>query len=144
MRDTKPQRVTVSSLNYRDATGTPTATAPDIDALAAAALAFLARAGTAANRGPNAGDRTWRASATGRDGFPLTVTCGGPDLPEGVPRQTAHPSIIPVERPWVGVYRLEVRAPLIVLDLYWRPDAPLRIMSFSRGDWERELLALGR
>ena len=38
------------------------------------------------------------------------------------------------------VKRLVVRAPIIALDLYWRADAPLRIMTFSRGTWEEALL----
>ncbi len=50
--------------------------------------------------------------------------------------------MIPFERPWVATYRLKVHAPLIVLDLAWRDDDPLRIMTFSRGDWEAGLMAL--
>jgi hypothetical protein len=33
---------------------------------------------------------------------------------------------------------------LIVLDLYWKPGAPTRIMGFSRGDWEDRLLGARR
>jgi hypothetical protein len=34
--------------------------------------------------------------------------------------------------------------PVAVFDLAWRPDEPLRIMNFSRGNWEDELLAMAR
>ncbi|MDZ4780250.1 MAG: hypothetical protein SGJ19_08360 [Planctomycetia bacterium] len=71
----------------------------------------------------------------------LDIRCTGPDLPKAVSAQTAHPSSIPKQRPWVGTYRLAVKAPLLVFDIYWNPGEPLRIMQFSRGDWERELLA---
>ena len=54
------------------------------------------------------------------------------------------PAEIPKQRPWVGAYRLVVAAPIIAFDIYWRGDEPLRIMTFSRGDWEDELLALAR
>jgi hypothetical protein len=33
---------------------------------------------------------------------------------------------------------------LLVLDLYWNTAEPMRIMQFSRGDWEEELRALAR
>ena len=39
-------------------------------------------------------------------------------------------------------YRLTVNAPLVVFDIAWRPDEPLRIMNFSRGNWEQELITL--
>jgi hypothetical protein len=74
----------------------------------------------------------------------LTVRCTGPDLPAFIPDNMAHPSVIPYERPWIGVSRLVVRAPLVVMDLYWRPDESLRIMGFSRGDWETDLDTLAR
>lgn len=142
MKATKPPRDTVGSLNYRDADDTPTDTVPELKALSAAALTLLARGGTQADGGTNPGDRTWSVTVEGGGDFPLDISCSGPDLPDGIPDETAHPSVIPFERPWVGVYRLTVKAPLVALDLYWRPDAPMRIMGFSRGDWEDELLAL--
>ena len=136
MKVTKPLRGTVSSLNYREAEETPVETAPDLAALAEAALALLARDGGGSPEGG------WAAEATGPDGVVLTLASTGPDLPSKVPDFTAHPSVIPFERPWVGDYRLTLRAPLIVLDLYWRADDSMRIMTFSRGDWEGALLAL--
>jgi hypothetical protein len=41
---------------------------------------------------------------------------------------------------WSGAHRLVVRVPLVVLDLAWNADEPVRIMTFCRGDWERALL----
>jgi hypothetical protein len=104
-------------------------------------LATLAFEGVVTDGGANPGDNTWRALRPINEGE-MTITCTGPDLPDRVPDQTAHPSTIPFERPWAGVYRLQVRAPLIALDLYWRADAPLRIMTFSRGTWEQALLEM--
>jgi hypothetical protein len=146
MKDTNPPRESVSSLSYRDAETTPTATAPVLTALAEAALTRLAHEGAASPGGETAGDTTWSLktedSGNGADAGtpPLDIRCSGPDLPESIPGAVAHPSVIPFERPWVATYRLVVHAPLIVLDLAWREDAPLRIMTFSRGDWEGALV----
>lgn len=142
MKATKPPRENVSSLSFRFDDGEPTPTVPDLIVLSAAALALLARHDAVETGGDEGAGRTWSLTTAGADGTPLILSCSGPDLPAGIPPQTAHPSSIPVDRPWVGTYRLIVRAPLVVLDLYWRPDDPLRIMGFSRGDWEQALLAL--
>ena len=144
MKVTKPPRETLSSLNYRDAEETPTTTVPELKELTRAALVFLLRDGEANQAGENPGDKTWALTATSRDGTTLSISCTGPDLPTNVPVDTAHPSVIPFERPWIGVYRLIVAAPLVVLDIAWRPDEPLRIMNFSRGNWEDELTELAR
>jgi len=152
MKDTNPPRESVSSLSYRDAETTPTATAPVLVALAEAALARLAHEGAASPGGENPGDTSWTvwSGGNGSDGSGngggasapvLEIRCTGPDLPESVPGELAHPSMIPFERPWVPTYRLVVRAPLIVLDLAWRSGDPLRIMTFSRGEWEEGLTA---
>ena len=137
MRDTKPQRATASEQAYRDAAGTPTETAPTIAALAEAALALLAARGRRAADGAGAA-----FAATTSGGVRFDIGCSGPDLPKSVPAETAHPSMIPKQRPWAGRYRLSVKAPLLVFDLCWNADEPLRIMQFSRGDWERELRSL--
>ncbi len=137
MRDTKPQRVTASETAYRDATGTPTRTAPILAELAGAALELLAA------RGERAGG-AWSLAASAPSGVRFELRCAGPDLPETIPTETAHPSMIPKQRPWVGTYRLTVKAPLLVLDLYWNAAEPMRIMQFSRGDWENELRAVAR
>jgi len=77
----------------------------------------------------------------GAGGIEVAISLFGPDVPRTVPGVIATPDSIARERPWLGTYRLVIRAPLIVFDLYWTKDEPLRIMGFSRGDWERTLLA---
>ena len=142
MKATKPPRETLSSLNYRDAEETPTATAPDLKTFSLAALVLLGRAGVPSEGSENPGDRAWRLETTSGAGTRFDIQLSGPDIPPAIPDETAHPSVIPFQRPWVGVYRLRVRAPLAVFELAWRPDEPLRIMNFSRGNWEDELLGL--
>ena len=134
MRDTRPPKASASEHSYRNAGGTPTQTAPALTDLAEAALAVLAGKGARASDGS-----AWGYAATTPTGARIDVRCTGPDLPKTVPAQTVHPSMIPKQRPWVGKYRLIVNAPLLVFDLYWNADEPLRIMTFSRGDWERDL-----
>ena len=112
---------------------------PALHDLAATALAILARDGT---REAGPGGATWRAALVGRGGVPLDVSCAGPDLPDAIAPEIATAERIVKERPWVGTYRLVVRASrLIVFDLAWTPGQPTRVMGFSRGDWERDLLA---
>jgi hypothetical protein len=137
MRDTKPPKATDRGTAYRNAAGTPTHTAPILTELAGAALKLLAGKG---ERGPTG--RTLGVSAA--SGARLELRCDGPDVPGAIPDKTAHPSTIPKQRPWVGAYRLTVKAPLLVLDLYWNAAVPMRIMQFSRGDWEDTLRALAR
>jgi hypothetical protein len=108
---------------------------PTVHELAAAALAILARNGAPAPGGVGA---TWLVP----DGLPFEISCIGPDLPDAIEPAIATAERILNEWPWTGIYRLIVRASrLIVLDLYWNPGAPTRIMGFSRGDWEHSLLA---
>lgn len=144
MKDTKPPKVSASARSYRNVEGKPTATVPALKELAEAALALLGRDGVATDGGVNPGDRTWRVTTTTPGGVAFAVSCSGPDLPEAIPDETVHPGEIPSQRPWVGTYRLAVAAPIVAFDIYWRADAPLRIMTFSRGDWEKDLLALAR
>jgi hypothetical protein len=110
--------------------------------LAEAALALLARDGVATEGGVNAGDTTWRVTTNTPGGVAVEVSLSGPDLPTAVPDETIHPAEIPNLRPWAGTHRLAVAAPIVAFDIYWRPDAPMRIMTFSRGDWEDALKAL--
>jgi hypothetical protein len=142
MKDTKPQKESASARSYREVDRNPTPTVPALKALAEAALAVVARDGIASDEGENPGDKTWKMSTTSARGFAFEVSCRGPDLPETVPDLTISPAVIPAQRPWTGTHRLVVAAPLVAFDLYWRNDEPLRIMTFSRGDWEDELLAM--
>jgi hypothetical protein len=52
------------------------------------------------------------------------------------------PADIPKDPDWQGRYRLVVAPPLVALDISWTPGEPLRIMYFSRGDWEAQLMRL--
>ena len=114
------------------------APAPTLHELAAAALTLIARAG----RPETTAAAGWSAAAPGPGGTPIAVALRGPDRPAGVPQAVATPQRIAAERDWIATHRLTVRAPLVVLDLSWRAGEPLRVLGFSRGDWERELLAL--
>ncbi|MCW5771718.1 MAG: hypothetical protein KIT16_08805 [Rhodospirillaceae bacterium] len=139
MRDTKPPKATGSGQAYRDAASTPTATAPVLKALAETALAVLARSGAR-----TADNAAAHYAATTDGGVRFDITCAGPALPATVPAETVHPSMIPKQRLWRGTYRLQVKAPILAFDLCWNEGEPLRIMQFSRGDWERELAAMAR
>lgn len=137
MRDTKLQRATVSETAFRDATGTPTRTAPALLDISQAALLLLAAKGARGGDPP-----TWRFATQSSSGTPFEVVCSGPDLPAAVSPETIHPSAIPKQRNWVGRHRLSICAPLRVLELHWNAGEPLRIMQFSRGIWEDELRAM--
>ena len=106
-----------------------------LTALAEAALAALARHGERDEEG-------WRHRSETGDGQAFDIRCEGPDLPATIPAETVVSSEIPKDPGWRGTHRLTVAPPLIALDLCWNPGAPLRIMTFSRGDWEDELLAM--
>lgn len=106
-----------------------------LTALAEAALSALARDGERDGAG-------WRHRSETGDGQAFDISCEGPDLPATIPADTVVPSEIPKDPDWRGTHRLTVAPPLIALDLCWTPGEPLRIMTFSRGDWEDELLAM--
>jgi hypothetical protein len=105
--------------------------------LAAAALAILGRDGQY-----EAWER-WRVALVLKSGVAFDITCTGPDLPAAIEPVIASGALIARQRPWVGTYRLVVRVEhMIVLDLYWNVGEPTRIMGFSRGDWEADLVAM--
>ena len=106
-----------------------------LTALAEAALGVLARDGERDGEG-------WRHRSETGDGQAFDIRCEGPDLPAAIPAETVVSSEIPRDPGWRGTHRLVVAPPLIALDLCWNPGEPLRIMTFSRGDWEDALLAL--
>ena len=106
-----------------------------LTALAEAALAVLARDGERDGAG-------WRFETRTPDGQAFGIGCEGPDLPASIPAETILPTAIPTDPGWRGAYRLTVAPPLVAFDICWTPGAPLRIMTFSRGDWEDALLAL--
>jgi hypothetical protein len=125
----------VISRVYRKAEATPVITAPILTEMGETALSLLAQDGEKTDGG-------WRLQTETPEGVKFHISLTGADLPDHLPDESIHPTLIPAERPWVGDYRLIVNAPLIVYDIYWKSDAPLRIMTFCRGDWETELVAL--
>ncbi|MGE0748326.1 MAG: hypothetical protein AB7K86_23900 [Rhodospirillales bacterium] len=104
-------------------------TAPSLQTLAAAALRLLEQ------------DGADRVDRTVPGAPPLSVQYRGPRPAAPLPGAVVAPADVPRHRPWVGAQRLTVRAPLIVFDIAWNAGEPLRIMTFSRGDWEAQLLA---
>lgn len=101
-------------------------------------MAILAREG-AQTQGEVGGELVWRFVGKTPEGIRFEVRCTGPDLPTTVPAEAALPSDIPKHPKWRGTYRLVVAPPLVAFDICWRLDEPLRIMTFSRGDWEARL-----
>lgn len=99
---------------------------------------MLAREGS----GDAASGWTYRTKTPDDQDFEIRLT--GPDLPAAVPSLTISPADIPKDPKWQGTHRLVVAPPLIALDLAWDPDEPMRIYTFSRGDWEEQLLAMGK
>lgn len=81
----------------------------------------------------------WRVGAEDAD---LSISLAGLEIPHRLDEEIVPPSQVPDDRDWRGAYRLIVRAPLIVFDIAWNPGEPLRIMSFSRGDWEKDLVRI--
>jgi hypothetical protein len=121
----------------------PAASVPD---LAAAALTLLARDG---ERKTTDAAAAWHVACRGAEGpdfaIDFDITCVGPDLPRAIEPAVASGALIASQRMWAGTYRLVIRATrLIVLDLHWKQGEPTRIMGFSRGAWERALIALAR
>jgi hypothetical protein len=105
-----------------------------------AAVAGLARAALAVlAKGARDGDG-W-SIADERAGIRFRLRLAGPDLPADVPAALAAPELVQAQPHWRPRYTLQVRAPLIVLELMWTPEDPLRIVAFSRGDWEAVLSA---
>ena len=109
--------------------------------LAETALSALGRDAALSGETAAIGDGGWRRTLVSAD-VPLTLSLMGPDLPAGVPLQTASPQMVRENPAWTGIYTLKVRAPLTVLELAWTPDQPLRVLAFSRGSWEQALAAL--
>lgn len=65
---------------------------------------------------------------------------GSKQLPRQIPDEIARPSDIGKNVGWVPDHRLMIRAPLQVLEIAWTTGEPLRMLYFSRGDWEKEIL----
>ena len=70
----------------------------------------------------------------------LEISYDGPAMPEAVPPGITSYQTVQDGGPWEGAHRLVVRAPLVVLDVAWNAGEPVRIMGFSRGGWEADLM----
>lgn len=110
--------------------------------LANLSLKILAREGLPVEGAANTDGTGWQVIATGANGTPLDISLAGPDIPALLDEEIIPPAQVAEQLGWKGAYRLVVRAPLIVFDIYWNPGEPLRIMTFSRGDWEADLAKL--
>lgn len=105
-----------------------------LHAFARAALGVL-RARGALNDGAIA------ATVTPADGPALAIVYRGPAMPADVPAEVAGYQLVVEQGPgWSGRHRLRIEAPLPVFDLLWNEDEPVRILYFSRGDWEAHLM----
>lgn len=103
-----------------------------------AALGVLRAAGRVA-------DGAVRATVTPASGHPLSIAYRGPAPPDGVPEAVAgYQLVLEQGAGWTGAHRLRIEAPLPVFDLLWNDDEPVRILYFSRGDWEGDLLEAAR
>lgn len=111
---------------------------PEVEAhrlIARRALSFLGRGG--------ARDANGMLSAQGEvAGLRLSVALTGPGLPDDVPPALASPAQVRDTIAWGGTYLLVIRAPRNVFEIAWNLDDPVRIMAFSRGDWEDALAQL--
>ena len=140
--DTHPSTEVAEQRGHRaiDAETHPTETPSDLTALSGAALAVLARDGAKTDHGD--GTSSWHKRTETPDGMPFDITLTGPDLPPAVADQMTLPPDIPNDPHWRETYHLSVAPPNVALELTWGPDEPLRILNFSRGDWENQLQAM--
>jgi hypothetical protein len=77
----------------------------------------------------------------GPDGEDLKITYKGTIAPETVPVGIASHAMVMEQAPgWSGEHRLSIYAPLVVFDLMWNDDEPIRVLGYSRGEWERALV----
>ncbi len=120
----------------------PIVTPAALTAVAEAALRLLDNGSGPAGSDADPGPSIWSVEETSSTSVPLVVTCSGPGLPATIPAEIIRPAEIGKHLGWLGSYRLKVKAPLLVLDLYWRPGEPMRIMTLAGGDWEQALLQL--
>ncbi len=86
-------------------------------------------------------DRGMTAAITAPSGQRFELSYRGPEIPHALPDEIADFEAVLLQNPaWIGAHRLVVRVPLVVLDVCWNEDEPVRIMAFCRGDWEDDLL----
>lgn len=81
-----------------------------------------------------------RLLAKGAGGNPFEITCRG--SPSDVPAGIANSDLVMGTQSWTAAYTLKIAIPSTVFEIAWNEGGPVRIMNFSRGDWEARLLAL--
>lgn len=71
----------------------------------------------------------------------LEILYAGPAAPDTVPAEMASCETVAQQPPdWMGSHRLTLHAPLVVFDIMWSDGEPVRVLGFSRGEWERALV----
>lgn len=82
-----------------------------------------------------------RAEIALPNGDVAALTYKGPSLPEFIPDSIADYEMVRTQPPgWSASHRLTLTCPLVVYDLCWNEDEPLRILTFCRGDWEQSFM----
>jgi ferredoxin len=98
----------------------------------AIALVALARLRAAASNS---------TSLSGTGGADLDIIYKGSAAPRSIPIDIASHAMVAEQAPgWVGTHRLSIHAPLVVFDLMWNDNEPIRVLGYSRGEWERALV----
>jgi epoxyqueuosine reductase QueG len=142
--DTHPSSERAEQRGHRaiDAETHPTATPAVIADIAASALSVLAARGSSEDGGQWPGDSTWSFRAETPDGMPFDISFTGPDLPGQIAERMILPSDIPSDPNWKDPYHLTIAPPNVAFEMAWGPDDPLRILNFSRGEWEEQLAGM--
>lgn len=134
--DNEPREVR----SYREADIARIATHPVVRELCAAALCILARDGVRRNGAGPEGETVFDYTGQCANGAKLEIICRADTLPRHIPAETLRPMDVAANVKWRAQARLIVRAPILAFDIAWREGEPLRIMTFSRGTWEAEVL----
>jgi len=100
-------------------------------------VAELALAQLSRGDGGNGGEGQWTYNAGN-----IAIIVQGPDIPAAIPASLAGPDDVAASVDFRPAYTLSIDAPRRVLELTWSAREDLRILCFSRGDWEQELAAL--
>ena len=128
--------------SYRDVESAQIPLAEAVKEAAHSALSLLALAGGAVPAAAGDEPNDWQFEQSGPTGTPFQISCIGPTLPTTLPAEVIRPADIAKDRPFVGTWRLIIKAPILVLDIYWQAGKPLRIMTFANGDWQQELASM--
>ena len=71
----------------------------------------------------------------------LTLDYRGPSIPDALPGEIATADMVTAQRPeWQATHILSIHSPLVVFELAWNDGEPVRILVYSRGDWEQILV----